>query len=172
MRRGATGHWAGDAACKFPSAGSKPQASQPRAAMMAYMSDSSSDDGDCVILTHGHSSTPTAMMGYSVARGRPKGAPKPTAKPSVPVPLLVAERVENTDPQTLQVVTNLTGDGAGDRMSSAEIQAVLAVFTQSLLDSGPKSPANLHKELDDAIIEVMAVQDPEAYPPDSDDPED
>lgn len=84
----------------------------------------------------------------------------------------VAERVENTDPQTLQVVTNLTGDGAGDRMSSAEIQAVLAVFTQSLLDSGPKSPANLHKELDDAIIEVMAVQDPEAYPPDSDDPED
>ena len=88
MRRGATGHWAGDAACKFPSAGSKPQASQPRAAMMAYMSDSSSDDGDCVILTHGHSSTPTAMMGYSVARGRAKGAPKPTAKPSVPVPLL------------------------------------------------------------------------------------
>lgn len=75
----------------------------------------------------------------------------------------VAERVENTDPQTLQVVTNLTGDGAGDRMSSAEIQAVLAVFTQSLLDSGPKSPANIHKELDDAIIEVMAVQDPEAY---------
>lgn len=79
MRCGATGHWAGDPACKFPN---RPQTSQPRAAMLACMSDSSSDDGDCVILTPGHSSTPVAMMGYSVVRGRPKGTPKPTAKPS------------------------------------------------------------------------------------------
>lgn len=83
----------------------------------------------------------------------------------------VAERVENTDPQTLQVVTSLTGDGANDRMSSAEVQAVLAALTQSLLDSGPKSPADLHWELDDAIIEVMTEQDPDAFPPDSDEPD-
>ncbi|CAK9105287.1 unnamed protein product [Durusdinium trenchii] len=56
-------------------------------------------------------------------------------------------------------------------MSSAEVQAVLAVLTQSLLDSGPKSPADLHRELDDAIIEVMTEQDPDAFPPDSDEPD-
>ena len=83
----------------------------------------------------------------------------------------VVARVAESEVQTLQVVTNLTSPEATQRMTNAEVQAALATLSQNLLDAGPQSPAELHKALDDAMIEIMVQQDSDAFPPDSDDPD-
>ena len=50
------------------------------------------------------------------------------------------------------------------------MQAILNILCQNLIDSGEKSAAELHEELDDAIVMHFAQQDidPEAYPASSD----
>lgn len=50
------------------------------------------------------------------------------------------------------------------------MQAILHILCQNLIDSGGRSAAELHEELDNAIVMHFAQQDidPEAYPPSSD----
>ena len=86
----------------------------------------------------------------------------------------VALRVEETTESTLSVVANITSPEASNRFPNSDVQAILHILCQNLIDSGEKSAAELHEELDNAIVMHFAQQDidPEAYPQSSDGGED
>ena len=86
----------------------------------------------------------------------------------------VAQRVEETIESTLSVVANITSPEASNRFPNSDVQATLHILCQNLIDPGEKSAAELHEELDNAIIMHFAQQDidPEVYPPSSDGGED
>ena len=84
----------------------------------------------------------------------------------------VASRVEEVPEPTLAVVENITSPEAQNRIAYYDVQAILSLLNQNLTDAGDKTPAEMHEELDNAIMMHFAMQDPEAHPPDSDGPDD